>query len=209
MNHQFNDNWKLNAIASYQSYGRDYYGSDRIQAAANGIAPRNLTRSKSDELTFNQQLNLTGAVKTGSIKHKILVGADADQSNTKAYAYSIDNTLNIRTVTYDKTGMPVIAPGTVYDYINVFDPASTVYTYIPSHFENNLANPKVTVPEVTQTGVRTDMPGAEYLTRTTTNIYRYGVFFQDLIEVTDKFKVLAGLRYTYQKLLMLKIYLCY
>lgn len=199
LNHQFNDNWKLNAIASYQSYGRDYYGSDRIQAAANGIAARNLTRSKSDELTFNQQLNLTGTVNTGGIKHKILVGADADQSNTKAYAYRIDNTLNIKTVTYDQKGLPVIMPGSVYDNINVFDPASTVYTYIPSHFENNLANPKVTVPAVMQTGVRTDMPGAEYLTRTTTNIYRYGVFLQDLIEVTDKFKVLAGLRYTYQR----------
>ncbi|UIR57951.1 TonB-dependent receptor [Sphingobacterium sp. SRCM116780] len=199
LNHKFNDNWKLNAIASSQSYDRDYYGSDRIQANANGIAARNLTRSKSEELSFNQQLNLTGEVKTGHIKHKILIGADADQSNTKAYAYTIDNSLNMRTVTYDKTGAPVITPGAVYDNINVFDIGSTVYTYIPSHFENNLANPKVPVPEVTKTGARTDMPGADYLTRTTTNIYRYGVFVQDLVELTEQFKVLAGLRYTYQR----------
>jgi len=173
LNHQFNDNWKLNAIASYQSYGRDYYGSDRVQANAQGIAPRNLTRSKSDELTFNQQLNLTGTVKTGAIKHKILIGADADQSNTKAYAYFIDG-INY----YDKQGALKV---NVYDSIYVFNPSETA-AHLPSG-----------------KGLRTDMPGAEYLTRTTTNIYRYGVFFQDLIEVSEKFKVLAGLRYTYQR----------
>lgn len=199
LNHQFNDDWKLNVIASYQGYDRDYYGSDRIQADVNGMAPRNLTRSKSEELTFNQQLNLTGNLRTGTIKHKILVGADADQSNTKAYAYNIDNALNIRTVTYDKNGLPIIAPGSVYDNINIFDIGSTIYPFIPGHFENNLAIPKVSIPEVTKTGVRTDMPAVDYLTRTTTNVYRYGVFFQDLIEVTEKFKVLAGLRYTYQR----------
>ncbi len=51
LNHKFNDSWNLNAIASYQTYDRDYYGSDRIQANKNGIAPRNLTRSKSNEFT--------------------------------------------------------------------------------------------------------------------------------------------------------------
>jgi len=166
LNHKFNDSWNLNAIASYQTYDRDYYGSDRIQANKNGLAPRNLTRSKSNEFTANQQLNLTGAVKTGSIKHKILVGADADQSHGNAYAFTIDASKNV---------------GGVYDSIYVFNPSQTAA---------HLASGK---------GLRTDMPQADLLTKTTTDIFRYGIFFQDLIEVTEKFKVLAGIRYTYQR----------
>lgn len=160
--HKFSSNWDLQAIASYQQYGRDYYGSERIQAKADGLAPRALNRTESDELTFNQQLNLRGTVMTGTIKHQILVGADADQSNTKNYAFNI----------YGIASLPDSVT-TAYDVINVFNPY--------------------------QSGMRTDIPNADLKTRTTTDIYRYGGFVQDLISVTDQFKVLAGIRYTYQK----------
>lgn len=160
--HKFSSNWDLQAIASYQQYGRDYYGSERIQAKADGLAPRALNRTESDELTFNQQLNLRGTVMTGTIKHQILVGADADQSNTKNYAFNI----------YGIASLPDSVT-TAYDVINVFNPY--------------------------QSGMRTEIPNADLKTRTTTDIYRYGGFVQDLISVTDQFKVLAGIRYTYQK----------
>lgn len=160
--HKFSSNWDLQAIASYQQYGRDYYGSERIQAKADGLAPRALNRTESDELTFNQQLNLRGTVMTGTVKHQILVGADADQSNTKNYAFNI----------YGIASLPDSVT-TAYDVINVFNPY--------------------------QSGMRTDIPNADLKTRTTTDIYRYGGFVQDLISVTDQFKVLAGIRYTYQK----------
>lgn len=160
--HKFSSNWDLQAIASYQQYGRDYYGSERIQAKADGLAPRALNRTESDELTFNQQLNLRGTLMTGTIKHQILVGADADQSNTKNYAFNI----------YGIASLPDSVT-TAYDVINVFNPY--------------------------QSGMRTDIPNADLKTRTTTDIYRYGGFVQDLISVTDQFKVLAGIRYTYQK----------
>ncbi|GAA4171146.1 TonB-dependent receptor [Sphingobacterium ginsenosidimutans] len=172
-NHKFNGSWNLNAIASYQTYDRDYYGSDRIQADKNGIAPRNLTRSKSNEFTANQQLNLTGTVKTGAIKHKILVGADADQSHANVYAFFMEG-INY----YDNKNVLKANP---YDAIYVFNPGQTA-----QH-------------TTTGNGLRTDIPRADLLTKTTTDIYRYGVFLQDLIELNEKFKVLAGIRYSYQR----------
>lgn len=62
--------------------------------------------------------------------------------------------------------------GTAYDKINIFDP-STFY-------------------------VRTDIPNIADTARTTTPQNRYGVYIQDLISLTSKFKVLAGVRYSAQ-----------
>jgi iron complex outermembrane receptor protein len=47
--------------------------------------------------------------------------------------------------------------------------------------------------------MRSDIPETAKNAWTKTNVYRYGAFVQDLISVTEKFKVLAGIRYTYQK----------
>jgi iron complex outermembrane receptor protein len=44
-----------------------------------------------------------------------------------------------------------------------------------------------------------DIPFTRIYQNTFTPIYRMGAFAQDLIELTDKFKVLAGVRYTWQK----------
>src|SRR5690606_17213922 len=62
-------------------------------------------------------------------------------------------------------------PSTAYDQINVFNPVAT----------------------------RTDIPEYAKNTWTKTDVYRYGAFIQDLISLSEKFKVLAGIRYTYQR----------
>ena len=62
--------------------------------------------------------------------------------------------------------------GTAYDKINIFD---------FSKYES-----------------RTDVPTIIDTARTTTPQNRYGIFVQDLVSITPKFKVLAGLRYSYQ-----------
>ncbi|VTP86615.1 Outer membrane receptor for monomeric catechols [Sphingobacterium daejeonense] len=105
---------------------------------------------------------------TGTIKHQILIGADADQSITENYAFNI----------YGK-GLDQ-KPNTAYDTINVFDPYNSIS--------------------------RTDIPGVDLKTRTTTDIYRYGTFVQDLVSLTKEFKVLAGIRYTYQKTKNAEVY---
>ena len=62
--------------------------------------------------------------------------------------------------------------GTAYDKINIFD------------FSKYVA--------------RTDVPTIADTARTTTPQNRYGVYVQNLITISPKFKVLAGLRYSYQ-----------
>lgn len=157
--HNFTDNWKISVVAGIQNYLRNYYGSERLQANAQGIASRALTRSATEEFTKNQQLNLTGNFFTGGIKHQLLLGSDADQSATKAVAYNI----------YADLSKPT-TPTTAYDQIDVFNPVAK----------------------------RLDIPHTERNTRTKTDVYRYGAFVQDLISLTEKFKVLAGVRFTYQ-----------
>ncbi|WP_131538608.1 TonB-dependent receptor [Pedobacter nototheniae] len=160
--HNFDENWKLNVLASLQSYNRNYFGAERIQANADGITARNLSRSKTDEFTYNQQINLNGIFKTWNIKHTLLVGADADQSNVVSSTFNFGQNPNGSLITS-------------YNYgdINVFKPE----TYYGS-------------------GI---MPATEISQLTTTSVYRVGGFVQDLIELNKQFKVLAGIRWTFQK----------
>ncbi|WP_316836809.1 TonB-dependent receptor [Pedobacter nutrimenti] len=166
LNHRFNDNWKLNAIASLQSYKRNYFSSERPFADAQGIWYRSLTRSNIKEFTYNEQINLNGSFKTGSLQHTLLVGVDADQSNTTTGAFNNPNT---RTV--NLSGVQT----KYYDQVNILDPLTFNQ---PTNFNT---------PETTLS------------TNTVAPIYRMGGFVQDLITVTEQFKVLAGLRWTYQR----------
>jgi len=114
-NHQFNDNWKFSATGSFQSYNRNYYGSERIQANASGIASRNLARQISQEYTYNQQINLNGNFTTGRLKHTLLIGVDADQSRVTSNAFA-----------YGKTAAGANITTFNYGNVNLFDP-STYY----------------------------------------------------------------------------------
>ena len=169
LNHKFNDNWKLSVIASFQSYARNYFAAERPFAAADGILRRALTRSKTNEYTYNQQINLNGLFNTFGIKHTLAVGADADQSKVVTGAYSG----NINPLTY--TDPVTKAKSNYYDQVNMLDPSSF---NIPTNFS---------------------MPETNLLTNTNANVFRMGGFVQDLIEFTKQFKVLAGVRWTFQK----------
>jgi iron complex outermembrane receptor protein len=52
--------------------------------------------------------------------------------------------------------------------------------------------------EPTKYAARTDVPGILDTARTTSPSYRFGGYVQDLITITPMFKVLAGVRYSYQ-----------
>ncbi|MES1216495.1 MAG: TonB-dependent receptor, partial [Bacteroidota bacterium] len=88
LKHQFNTKWTLDASASYQLYKRDYYSTERIQAAANGDWVRPLGKINSEENYYAAQANLTGKFKTKSIEHTLLTGADADRSSTTNLDFS-------------------------------------------------------------------------------------------------------------------------
>lgn len=109
---QLSSNWKINAIASYQSYLRNYFGAERIQANTQGISARNVNRINSDEYTYNQQINISGKLKTGKIKHTLLIGLDADQSDVASLSYNYRNTNGQLVSSFN------------YGNVNVFDPST-------------------------------------------------------------------------------------
>lgn len=161
LNHKFSDNWKLSANVSVQSYIRDYFSSER-PFTTDGKWNRALTRSKTRELTYNQQINLNGTFKTAGILHQLLVGVDGDQSRVITGAFSNPNLLGPST-------------GRYYDQVNLLDPSSF-------NKPSNFIRPETTL-----------------LTNTEATVNRFGGFVQDLINLTDKFKVLAGVRWTFQE----------
>jgi iron complex outermembrane recepter protein len=67
---------------------------------------------------------------------------------------------------------PAIGNRNIYDTINIFDPASIAK--------------------------RQDVPFLAEDRITTTPVVRYGIYLQDLISVSEKIKLLAGVRYSYQ-----------
>eukprot|EP01133_Synstelium_polycarpum_P010085 gene10085-11761_t len=166
LDHKFNDNWKLNAVASMQAYTRNYFSSERPFADAAGVWYRALTRTNIKEYTYNEQINLNGNFNTGAVKHTLLVGIDADQSYTTTGAFSNPNTKTIKLNGVDTK---------YYDQVNILDPLSFNQ---PTNFNTPLTT---------------------LLTNTRAPIFRMGGFVQDLVTVTEQFKVLAGIRWTYQK----------
>ncbi|HEY9007779.1 TonB-dependent receptor [Ohtaekwangia sp.] len=112
VSHTLNDNWALNGIVSYQGYNNDLFGTTRPNASGNMVATdgtwvRGLQRSGTDQDYYIGQINLTGKLTTGSIKHQVLIGADQDKYDNKALAYAYTN--------------PLASNKNVYDTINIYD----------------------------------------------------------------------------------------
>jgi len=164
LTHKFNTNWKITVLGSLQSYSRNYFGAERPAGNASGVVARNLTRSKSQEYSYNEQINLNGVVKTWSLTHNILIGADADQANTTSNSFY-----------YPGLATASAPYPTAFNYgaVNILDPS----TYYGS-------------------GV---MPETSVLSRTFAPVFRMGGFVQDMVALSEKFKVLAGIRWSFQK----------
>ena len=174
VNHDFNKNWKLNFNTSFQTYNRGSYSTAQLSGLETYATPgdwnRGLTKNKNLEQILGDQLSLQGTFNTGSVKHQIFTGADWENSFATAYTYTFDEK-QVQTGT--KNGLPVYGP-TLYDTINLF-------TFDP----NNQRKDIPTTDRATQ------------IAKTDTN--RFGVYFQDFISITEKFKVLAGLRWSWQE----------
>ncbi|MFI5136476.1 MAG: TonB-dependent siderophore receptor [Sphingobacteriales bacterium] len=159
LNHQFNDDWHLNAIISGQ--GTDIYSYQASlpnTVSATGEWSRGLARANTVENNYTGQANLTGKFKTGWVRHQILIGTDLAKVVNVTNGYSVAGH-NISTYIYDK--------------INTID-----------------------LNKYTQ---RTDIPNATDTARTTAPVYRLGAYTQDLVSFTDKIKMLAGIRWSWQE----------
>jgi iron complex outermembrane receptor protein len=157
LNHKFNNNWSLNAVASYQNYTKDYFSTERVQWAFNSKNNLNPSWTRPVGRTYNEQnytslqINLNGEFKTGGIAHKLLVGTDGDYGQADAVNFKLSNA-NLGTLLLND----------------------------PSTWTNE--------------GV---MPTADKTYRRRIPTRRFGVYAQDLVEITKSFKVLAGIRYSY------------
>ena len=161
LTHQLSRDWQVRAVASGQQFSSDLFAAARPNASSqfiktDGTWVRGVQRTQVDETYWIGQLDLTGNVSTGAIKHTLLVGADADQYRTNTTAFN---------------------PLAVYDTINIFDPNPN----------RRLADRAMLIPTLT----------ARQLTEAPIN--RFGLYAQDLIAFSEKVKLLAGLRYSYQQ----------
>lgn len=160
INHDLKKNWQLKGIFSYQGYNTYLISSLRPNATnlvqANGDWTRGVQKTTSNQDYSLIEIDLNGKFNTGKIKHTLLFGTDADQSNTA--------TLSFKNITF-------------YDKINIYNP----YFIIDKNplYSNSIE------------------PIMDKNTNAIANVKRAGVYFQDLIEVNTKFKILAGLRYSY------------
>ncbi|AUD03620.1 TonB-dependent receptor [Spirosoma pollinicola] len=159
IDHAFNNNWKLTAIASVQGTDVSAYGSGvpNNTVSATGDWTRTLSRTMTSEADYTGQVNLNGRFTTGAIGHQLLVGSDLVGIVSKSTAF---------TVNYG-------AGKTNYDIINILN---------PSLYE-----------------ARTDIPDANAITRTMSPSKRLGFYAQDLISLSNKIKILAGVRWSQQK----------
>jgi iron complex outermembrane receptor protein len=171
INHQLNSLWKISGGISYQYFDRRYQTTERVQPDAAGDWSRPLNRTKTLEDYTTGQLNITGQFNTGPIKHNILAGIDADHYKNDNYTF-VANVIVAGKAQSSYLDQNNAVQNAIYDKINIFD-----------------------LNKYTQ---RTDMPTMNpfYEVITTTN--RFGAYFNDLISISDKLKVLAGIRWSYQ-----------
>ncbi|RUT71717.1 TonB-dependent siderophore receptor [Flavobacterium cupreum] len=172
LNHDFNKNWKLNFNSSFQTYDRTQKSTAQLSTVTeNGDWNRGLTQNKNLEQILGDQLSLQGTFNTGAVKHQIFTGADWENSFATAYTYAFNEKFLVTATNPD--GSPKTYDPSIYDKINLYD-------FDPSTQRNDIPNARAT-----------------QIAKTETN--RFGVYFQDLISITEKLKVLAGIRWSWQE----------
>ncbi len=173
VNHQFNSDWSISGGISYQHYNRQYQTTERIQPSPNGDFNRTLNLSKTAEDYITGQINLNGTFKTGFLKHQVLFGIDADNYRNTSYTYTgnvrLDNGTTLSSRYIDGN---LQLQSAIYDVSNLFDESKYM--------------------------LRTDMPVMNPISRALTPTQRFGAYVNDLISISEKVKVLAGLRWSYQ-----------
>ena len=139
LNHQIDTNWQLKGILSYQGFTTNLLSSSRPNSGnltptspnnnlvqANGDWVRGVQKVDTKQDYSFAEIDVTGNFNTGTIKHAMLFGADADSSNT--------GTLNYTTINY-------------FDKINIYNPnliidknPNYIAATIPTLEKNTLAD---------------------------------------------------------------------
>jgi iron complex outermembrane receptor protein len=171
VNHDFNDNWKLNFNTSFQNYHRTSKGTERVSIDTtipkyvDGDYIRPLGQNDNFEQIMGDQLSLQGTFNTGRVKHQLFTGVDFENSFAQGYTYAFSEE-------------------------KIKDAKEN---YIPNAYD------RVNIYDLTYAGQRMDIPNAKATKLVNTDSNRFGIYFQDLISITEQFKVLAGLRWSWQE----------
>ncbi len=83
------------------------------------------------------------------------------------------------------------------DFLRITNTSHT-FKFISADGRVGIAYDKINILDFSKYIARTDIPTIIDTARTTTPQNRYGVYFQDFLNITSKIKVLLGLRYSYQ-----------
>jgi iron complex outermembrane receptor protein len=171
LNHDFNKNWKLNFNSSYQTYNR----TQKSTAQLSGLDDTKIYPTP-------------GYWNRGLTQGKNLEQILGDQ-------LSLQGNFNTGSVKHQIfTGV---------DWENSF---ATAYTYafneqavkVNGKYDPSLYD-TIYLFDFDPSTQRNDIPNARATQIGKTETNRFGVYFQDLISVTDKFKVLAGIRWSWQE----------
>lgn len=172
LDHDFNKNWKLNFNSSFQSYDRQSFGTERIQ-------PNDEKNEKvygDTNRALGQNKNLEEIIGDQlSLQGCFKTGSIKHQVFTgvdweNSFATAYTFTFSEKAISINNDGKYV---ANYYDMINLF-----------------AFNP------ATQ---RMDVPNSKNTRIVYTDTNRFGVYAQDLISFTEKIKVLAGIRWSWQE----------
>ena len=168
-NTQLSEFWTLNSVASYQNYTKDYFSTERIQWSYDAA----------NRLSWNRPLNRTYS-----------------EQNYTSLQININGQINTGSVKHK------ILVGTDGDYgtndsYTYLNPTNGK-TYGTSYLYGTNGNSTGTIYlDDASSWASGAMPESVRKERNRIPTQRFGIFAQDFIELTDKFKVLAGLRWSY------------
>ena len=168
-NTQLSEFWTLNSVASYQNYTKDYFSTERIQWSYDAA----------NHLSWNRPLNRTYS-----------------EQNYTSLQININGQINTGSVKHK------ILVGTDGDYgtndsYTYLNPTNGK-TYGTSYLYGTNGNSTGTIYlDDASSWASGAMPESVRKERNRIPTQRFGIFAQDFIELSDKFKVLAGLRWSY------------
>ena len=166
--HYLTSNWQLRGLVSYQDYNVELFGAAR--PASNLIKPDGTWARGLQKSKTDENYFIAQLDLSGKFNTGSVEHTLLFGADADKYK-TVSNTY-LLTGYNDNSGNASIKGKNVYDTINIFDP-STFNT-------------------------RNDIPDLATDRITTSPIQRYGIYIQDLVAISSKLKLLAGVRYSYQ-----------
>ena len=157
---------------------------------------------------FNSNWHLNTIISTqgtkidsygSSLPNTVNAAGDWNRGLARANTYEGDHTAQVNLNGTFKTG-------SVKHQLLVGTDAAKVLNKSRAYGINNGATPistytydKINIIDLNKYTQRTDVPNAVDTTLTTAPVYRFGAYVQDLVSLTNKIKILAGIRWSWQQ----------